>query len=155
MTEGFCTRKTDSRKGCPYDVWKNNTQLVGACIARLPKSDEICGTTLRSFPTLVGALHEAPELGWVLHKPNGGTKIVGANCARKTRTNPMAGVEARHYAQIQFTLCKISRNASSAVPYVRRGASRSARATLQIRTNPRADGLRLCHYPFVALRHFP
>ena len=37
------------------------------------------GTTQRLFPTPVGAIHESPEQGWILRKPNGETQPVGAD----------------------------------------------------------------------------
>ncbi len=41
----------------------------------------------------VGAIHESPEHGWILHKPNGGAQHVGAGLRarprkRKIHTNP-------------------------------------------------------------------
>ena len=63
-------------------------------------------------------------------------------CRGRRVGDPRTDKDVRPYAQIQFTLCKISRNASSVVPYACRGASRSARKT---RTNPMA-GVEARHY---------
>ena len=103
------------------------------------------GRTRMSVPTRKSNLHCAKFRG-TRHRSIPYACRGASRSARKTRTNPMAGVEARHYAQFQFVLYdsrERHRGRSLRLPCEREAARRSRDGGI---LRPRADSRNGCPY---------
>ena len=127
------TNPTANRNLCRGASRSARQSLMKLCGTLKAASPTICesnlycakffGTTLKVVPyTCRGGSLCPPEHSWISNKPNGETQLVGADARpskSEFRTNPTAGVEARHYTSItKPAQTKNGKQPSSCFPFI-------------------------------------